>query len=66
MDAILHDISVVEIPASKLASGALLAARIIDGRWDWPKPIGYATECWPTSAPLQPLALQMIRTILEV
>lgn len=66
MDSILYDVSTVSIPASELANAALLAARLIDGRTEWPYPIGYATEHWPSPKKLEPLALKMIRTILEV
>lgn len=66
MDSILHDITTVDIPASELASAALLAGRMIDGRMTWPRRIGYATEHWPSPKKLEPLALKMIRAILEV
>lgn len=66
MDAILHDIASVEVPASELANAALLAGRLIDGRMDWPWPVGYATEHWPTPKELEPLALKMIQAIHEV
>lgn len=66
MDSVLHDITTVEIPASELASAALLAGRMIDGHLGWPYPIGYATEHWPSPKKLEPLAHKMIRAILEV
>lgn len=66
MDSILHDVTTVNIPASELANAALLAGRLIDGRPEWPHPIGYATEHWPSPKKLEPLAFKMIRTILEV
>lgn len=66
MDAILHDITTVEIPASELANAALLAGRMIDGYQGWPYPIGYATEHCASPKKLEPLAQKMIRTILEV
>lgn len=66
MDSILHDITTVEIPASDLASAALLAGRLIDGCTGWPQPIGYATGHWPSPKKLEQLALKMIQTILEV
>lgn len=65
MDGILHDISVVGVSASEMANAALLAARLIDGRFEWPREIGYATEHWPTPKKLEPLALKMIQTILH-
>nr|CAH0108194.1 unnamed protein product [Daphnia galeata] len=65
MDSVLHDITTVEIPASELASAALLAGRMIDGHLGWPYPIGYATEHWPSPKKLEPLAHKMIRAILE-
>lgn len=66
MDSILHDVTTVEIPASELANAALLAGRMIDGHSGWPRPVGYATEHWPSPKKLEPLALKMIRAILEV
>ncbi|XP_046443515.1 G2/mitotic-specific cyclin-B2-like isoform X1 [Daphnia pulex] len=65
MDSVLHDITTVDIPASELASAALLAGRMIDGHLEWPYPIGYATEHWPSPKKLEPLAQKMIRAILE-
>lgn len=65
MDSILHDVTTVAIPASELANAALLAGRLLDGRSEWPHSIGYATEHWSPKK-LEPLALKMIRAILEV
>jgi len=66
MDSILHDITTVDIAASEMANSALLAARLIDGRMDWPKAIGYATGHWPSTKQLRPLAFKMIETIVQV
>ena len=66
MDSILHDVSSVEILPSEMASSAVLAARLIDDRLDWPKPLGYATGHWPSTNKLRPLALKMILAIAKV
>jgi len=66
MDSVLHDVSTVKITASEMASSGLLAARFIDSRMDWPRPIGFATGHWPSTKPLIPLALKMIENIVKV
>ena len=66
MDSLLHDVSIVEILPSELACSALLAARYIDGTKDWPLPLAYATGHWPTPDPLRPLAVKMVRMVMQV
>ena len=66
MDSIVHDASIVQVLPSEFASSAVLAARYIDGRTNWPVSLGYATGHWPKPDLLRPLAVKMVKSILQV